>query len=82
MPRPPSSRRAWSRPSRLVASLALGTAAVWAPIARACPACAAGDTSASVGDGWMVALLSLPISLGVAAALVAWRLAAAEDRKR
>ena len=81
MNRRPAPIRAWTRTAPL-AALVLWFVCLWAPLARACPACAAGDTSATVGDGWMIALLSLPIMLGAAAGLVAWRLAAAEDRRK
>lgn len=51
------------------------------PAAWACPSCAAGDTSAAIGDGWMVALLGLPVTLLVAALFLVRRLSAQEERE-
>lgn len=63
------------------AGVALGCLLLlWAPVALACPSCAAGDTSAAIGDGWMVALLGLPVGLLLAALYGVRRLAAREDR--
>lgn len=48
--------------------------------AWACPSCAAGDTSAAIGDGWMVALLGLPVALLLLGLFFLWKLATHEDR--
>lgn len=55
---------------------------IWARPAWACPSCAAGDVSASVGDLWMVGLLGLPILMIAGALLWVRRFAAGEETER
>lgn len=69
-------RRGASAGAALGALSLLGAPAAWA-----CPSCAAGDTSAAIGDGWMVALLGLPVLLLVAALLVIRRVSLREERE-
>lgn len=73
-----------SRPhkSATAASLLVLLVLTWAPVAWACPSCAAGDVSASVGDVWMVGLLGLPILMILGALVWVGRYAAREEADR
>lgn len=69
------------KPAAVVLPLVL-LVLTWTPSARACPSCAAGDVSASVGDVWMVGLLGLPILMILAALIWVGRFATREEADR